>query len=63
MGLMKSRVWPYWQIGVLKWTSILIGMLIGATWSGFVKNFAWIILALAVLGSAQVIVFYFSKEK
>ena len=55
MGLLhwaekKTKAMSIWDIGLLKWCCILVGMIIGACLSGFiVQNLGWFIAATGLL--------------
>lgn len=38
---------PYWETGLIKWSTLLIGIAIGAYWSHIFKPYA---LLLAIVG-------------
>lgn len=63
MGLLKTKVWSAWDIALLKWSSILFGMILGAYSSVFVKRFLWVFIVLiAILAIRPVYSYWFSKD-
>lgn len=42
-------MWSWLDIGFLKWSSILIGMIAGAYFHEYVMTYVWVILGTAVL--------------
>ena len=50
MKLLKRRVWSIIDIGLLKWSCILSGMIVGAFLSDFTKRHVWhFLIAVVVL--------------
>jgi len=44
-------MWRWWEIGLVKWSSFLCGIAVGAYWSGFFGPYALgIVSAGAILG-------------
>jgi len=39
----------FWDIGCIKWSSILFGIIIGAYIAGFVKQYLWLLIVLTIL--------------
>ena len=62
MGLYKAKVWPVLELGVFKWTNLIIGAIVGASFAGFVNEYLGIFAGLAVAGTARVLWFYFKKS-
>jgi uncharacterized membrane protein YoaT (DUF817 family) len=49
MRLFRTKVWRWLDIGMLKWSSILLGMIAGAYLSEFVKQYVWVFAVAALL--------------
>ena len=62
MKLFKTIEWSPANLGCFKWANILFGMIIGAFLAGFVKEYLWIFIALIVILSIKVMIFYFSEK-
>ncbi len=39
----------FWDIGAIKWSSILLGMIVGAYIANFVKQYLWLFIVLTIL--------------
>ena len=50
-----------WDIGGIKWGSIFIGIIIGAYIAGWVKQYIWIHIALAIAFLIRPIYRYFKR--
>jgi hypothetical protein len=49
MKLFRNKVWSWFDIGLLKWSSILVGVIVGAYLHEYVMPYVWVILGAAVL--------------
>lgn len=58
MKLFRAKVWSVLDIGLLKWSCILFGMIAGAYLSDFTKRYVWLIAAAAVLMAIKPTVSY-----
>lgn len=45
----KKVTWTNWQLGILKWACIAIGILLGAYFAGFWQSIIWMIWSIAVV--------------
>ncbi len=59
MGLLKTKVWTWYDIGLLKWCVLLFGMVAGALLHEYVRQYIWLILAVAVLLAVRPTLAYF----
>ena len=59
MKLYRTKEWTMLDIGLLKWSCIFFGMILGAYTSIFVKNNLWIFIALVVILAIKPIISYF----
>ncbi len=62
MKLFRTKVWRWLDIGFLKWSSILIGMIAGAYLSAFVKRYVWVFALAAVLLAVRPAVRYWGDD-
>jgi len=60
MKLLRTKIWSWWDIGLLKWSCILFGMVVGAYLKDFVLQYVWIILLVAVLLAIRPAIAYYS---
>lgn len=57
MWLYKEKVWPVMELAVFKWTSLLVGAIVGAHFSSFVMEYLGVFVALALVGTVRVALF------
>ena len=61
MKLLRTKEWYWWDIGLLKWSCILLGIIAGAYLADIVKgNVAWFIL-VAILFAIRPAIAYFNE--
>jgi len=63
MKLYKNKVWTVLDIGLLKWSCILFGMLLGSYMSAFVRRHLWILTIIALLLAVKPSIDYFSDDE
>jgi len=49
MKLLRTKIWCWYDIGLLKWSALLFGMIAGAYLHDFVIRYVWVILMASVL--------------
>ena len=49
MKLLRTKIWNWWDISILKWCCFLFGMVAGAYFHEFVMQHVWAFLLVAVL--------------
>lgn len=49
MKLLRTKLWTWWDIGILKWCCFLFGMIAGAYVRDIVVQYVWVFLVAAVL--------------
>jgi len=59
MRLFRTKVWSVLDIGLLKWSCILIGMIVGSYLAAFTKRHVWIFFIAAILLAIKPATFYF----
>jgi hypothetical protein len=59
MKLLKTKIWNWWDISLLKWCCLFFGMIAGAFLKDFVMQYVWAILAAAVLLAVRPAIAYF----
>ncbi len=63
MKLLRSKVWSILDIGCLKWSCILFGMVAGAYLSEFTKKYVWLFLSAALILAIRPMISYFGGEE
>ena len=59
MKLFRTKEWTWYDIGLLKWCCILLGMIVGAYIADIVKgNVMWIALAAIILAFRPAITYW-----
>jgi hypothetical protein len=59
MKLLKTKIWSWFDIGLLKVSVLFFGMIVGAYFHDFVMQYAWVILIAAVLLAIRPTIAYF----
>jgi putative Mn2+ efflux pump MntP len=59
MKLLKTKIWSWCDIGLLKLSMLLFGMIVGAYFHDFVMQYVWVILIAAVLLVIRPTIAYF----
>lgn len=49
MSIFTSTTFTWWQIGMLKWAVLFIGIAIGATWPDLFADYAMVLAAIGLL--------------
>ena len=62
MNPFRSYTYTWWQIGILKFSLLAIGLIVGAYLSAFVLGALWVFLTIAVAGSAYVMMISFTGK-
>jgi hypothetical protein len=59
MRLLRTKVWNWWDISLLKWCCFLFGLLAGAYFQEAVMPNFWIILVAAIIATIRPAFAYF----
>ena len=59
MKLLRTKIWSWFDIGLLKVCVLLIGMIVGAYFHDVVMQYVWVILIAAILLAIRPTVAYF----
>jgi|GEM_PF-294013 len=62
MKLFRTKVWSIVDIGCLKWSCILAGMIAGAFFHEFTRRHVWLFIGAAVVLAIKPLVAYFENE-
>ena len=57
----KAKGLTIWDIGYIKWSSLLIGIIIGAYIADFTKRYLWVFIIVAALLIIKVMCKIFKK--
>jgi hypothetical protein len=49
MGLLKTMIWSWQDIWILKWCAFVFGMIAGAYLSDFIKEYVWLFALVGIL--------------
>ncbi|MDD2501719.1 MAG: hypothetical protein PHN92_13005 [Geobacter sp.] len=49
MKLLKTKIWHWQDIWLLKWCAFLFGIAAGACFHQYVSKYAWVIIIVALL--------------
>jgi hypothetical protein len=56
MNIFKSTTFTWWQLGMLKWTVLFIGLVIGALWPTYIIPFVPVLLVVAAVETIYLII-------
>ena len=59
MDIFKPTSFTWWQLGLLKWAVLLIGIAIGSTWPTIFGQYALILLIIGLVFSCYLAVIWF----
>jgi len=59
MKLLRTKIWNWWDISLLKWCSALFGMVVGAYFHDIVMQNVWVFLVAATLLAISPTITYF----
>ena len=63
MKLFKEKMWRPIDIVLLKWSMLLLGMVLGALLSDFVRQNIWVFLAVGLLLLIRPLVVYLRDDQ
>ena len=63
MKLLRRVVWSPWDIAILKWCCLLLGMLLGAYCADFARRYALPLAAVALALAGRAAYAYFSGDE
>lgn len=61
MDLFKDKNYSAIDIGLIKWSCILFGMVVGAYLSDFTLRYVWLFIMVAVILAVKPVVTYFKN--
>lgn len=61
MKLLRTKIWGWYDIGLLKWGVLLFGAIAGAYFHEFVMRHVWLILVAAVLLVIRPAIVYYKE--
>ena len=61
MKLLRTKVWYWWDIALLKWSALLFGMIVGALFADTVKGNIWWFVMVATLIAIRPGIAYFKE--
>lgn len=62
MNIFKSTQFTWWQLGMLKWSVLFIGIAIGATWPEIFVHYNIILLVIGLLLSIYPAMVWFRDQ-
>jgi hypothetical protein len=63
MKLFRTKVWSVLDIGLLKWSCVLIGMIVGSYLAAFTKRHVWPLAITAILLAIKPATSYLLDDK
>lgn len=61
MRLLRTKVWYWWDIALLKWSALLFGAIGGALFADCVKSNVWWFFMVAILIAIRPGIAYFKE--
>lgn len=59
MKLLRTKIWSWFDIGLLKWSCILLGTVAGAYYADFAIKYVWVFIFMAVVLAIRPAIRYF----
>ena len=63
MKLFRTKAWSALDIGLLKWSCILFGVIVGSYLAAFTKRYVWIFVIAAILLAIKPAISYFRGDE
>ena len=63
MKLLRTKVWPWADVWMLKWSAFLFGIAAGAYFHDYVMPYVWVILVVAVILAIRPSIKYFGDNE
>ena len=63
MSLLRTKMWWWFDIWVLKWSTFLFGMIAGAYLSDFIKQHVWVFAVVAVILAIKPTIKFFEDSE
>ncbi len=63
MKLLRTKVWPWADVWMLKWSAFLFGIIVGSYFPDFFRKYVVIALVLAILLAIRPTMTYFSNKE
>jgi hypothetical protein len=63
MRLFRTKVWSVLDIGLLKWSCILIGMVVGSYLAAFTRRYVMLFVIAAILLAIKPTISYFRCDE
>ncbi len=60
MNWIRQRNWKWTDIALIKWGALLFGMIVGAYFSDFVKQYAIPLILVACILAIRPLIYYFN---
>ena len=62
MKLLRTKIWNWWDVWLLKWSAFLFGIAVGTYFHACIIQYVWLILIAAVLIAIRPGIAYFKGE-
>jgi hypothetical protein len=62
MKVFKDKMYSVLDIGLIKWSCVLFGMVLGAYLADFVLGYLWLFIVVALLLAIKPIISYFMEK-
>jgi uncharacterized membrane protein YoaT (DUF817 family) len=61
MNLLRTKIWRWSDIALLKWSALFVGVAIGAYFHEYVTRYSWVIIISALLLAFRPAIAYFKE--
>jgi hypothetical protein len=62
MKLLRTKVWYWYDVVLLKWSVLLFGMIVGAYFRECVMRYVWVVLVVAILLAVRPTITYWKDH-
>ena len=62
MNIFKSTRFTWWQLGILKWTTLFFGIAVGSTWPDVFAPYALILLLISIVAGIYLGLVWLKKK-
>lgn len=63
MKLLRTKIWLWADVLMLKWSAFLFGIVVGAYFPHFFEKYIWFALVLAIILAIRPTIRYFGKSE
>jgi hypothetical protein len=61
MKLLRTKIWRWSEIALLKWSALFVGLVVGAYFHEYVNRYSWAIIISALLLALRPAISYWKE--